>query len=87
MDRLDPGELAAIRHGQALFILKGEDSGKVVCKAGVLNFDSMEFRFPVRLHAILRQGGWRTPKGEDAEAAWKAMANALRVALSPPDHG
>lgn len=87
MDRFDPGTLAAIRHGQALFILKGENPDEVVCKAGVLNFDSMEFRFPVRLHAILRHGGWRTPKGEDAEAAWNALATAQRVALRPSGNG
>lgn len=87
MDRSDLYDLAAIKPGQALFILKGEDPEGVVCKAGVLNFDSMEFRFPVRLHAILRLGGWHTPKDEDAEAAWRVLATAHSVSLGPLVHG
>ena len=66
MDLDAVGELIAVCGADAaMFLLPGEDGTAASCRGGVLHIGRAEFAYPVLVHPMIRQGGWKLPEDEN----------------------
>jgi hypothetical protein len=86
MDLDAVGELFAVCGADAaMFLLPGEDGTAVSCKGGVLSIGREEFTYPVLVHPMILQGGWKLPEDENrVSQVYEGLKRARPVAAPHP---